>query len=314
MSTAPVLAPTREELRRAVASRQDAQGSARARIALVPTMGALHEGHAALVRRARELVDGPVVVSVFVNPTQFAPGEDLDRYPRTLEADLELCAAAGADVVFAPSVAEVYPAGPGGGAVTVDPGELGTVLEGASRPTHFRGVLTVVAKLFGLVRPDVAVFGEKDYQQLALIRRMAADLCLGIDVVGVPTVRDPDGLALSSRNRYLDAEGRAAALALSRALRAAQERAAYGVPAARWAAMRELYAEPRLDLDYLALRTSDLAEIEEDHPDTLEARILVAARVGGTRLIDNMPLHVGPAADPHLSPAPVTSAHHEGKR
>lgn len=308
MTTSLVLAPTREELQRAVGS------AGPGRVALVPTMGALHAGHAALVRRAREIVDGPVVVSVFVNPTQFGPGEDLDRYPRTLEADLEVCAAAGADVVFAPSVEEVYPHGAGAPGVTVDPGSLGAVLEGEVRPTHFRGVLTVVAKLFGLVRPDVAVFGEKDYQQLALIRRMAEDLCLGIEIVGAPTVRDADGLALSSRNRYLEPEQREAALALSRALRAAQERARYGVPAARWAAMRELKAEPRVDVDYLALRTPDLAEIEDDHPDALEARILVAARVGTTRLIDNMPLHVGPAADPHPSPVSATPAHHEGKR
>lgn len=310
MSAAPVLASTREELRRAVRSARPG------RVALVPTMGALHEGHASLVRRARALVDGPVVVSVFVNPMQFAPGEDLDRYPRTLPTDVEVCAEAGADIVFAPAVGEVYPRGADAPGVTVDPGPLASILEGEARPTHFRGVLTVVAKLFGLVRPDVAVFGEKDYQQLSLIRRMAADLCMGIEIVGAPTVRDPDGLALSSRNRYLDSGEREAALALSRGLRAAQQRAEYGVPAARWAAMRELKAEPRLELDYLALRTPDLAEIDDDHPESLEARILVAARVGTTRLIDNMPLHVGPAADPHPSPATVPAAppHHEGKR
>ncbi|MGN6251190.1 MAG: pantoate--beta-alanine ligase [Marmoricola sp.] len=296
MSRSVVLAPTREELRRAVGA------AGPGRVALVPTMGALHAGHAALVRRARAEVTGPVVVSVFVNPLQFAPGEDLDRYPRTLEADLDVCAEAGADIVFAPAVEEVYPGGlpvPGddGAAdgVTVDPGALATVLEGASRPTHFRGVLTVVAKLFALVRPDVAVFGEKDYQQLALIRRMVEDLCLDIEVIGAETVRDPDGLALSSRNRFLAPQERAAALALSRALRAAQERARYGVPAARWAAMRELQAEPGLVLDYLALRSPDLTEIADDHPASLEARVLVAARVGSTRLIDNLPVHLGSA-------------------
>jgi pantoate--beta-alanine ligase len=293
VTTVPVLASTREELHRAVAElRRIRQG----RCALVPTMGALHAGHSALVRRARAEVDrGPVVVSVFVNPTQFAPGEDLDRYPRTLDADLAVCAEAGADIVFAPPVEEVYPNGPAAQGVTVDPGPVGSVLEGASRPTHFRGVLTVVAKLFGLVRPDVAVFGEKDYQQLALIRRMVTDLCLGIEVVGVETVRDADGLALSSRNRYLDAQDRAAALALSRALRAAQDRAQYGVPAARWAAMRELKAEPAVELDYLALRATDLSEIGEDHPESLDGRALVAARVGSTRLIDNLPIHLGSA-------------------
>lgn len=258
-------------------------------VALVPTMGALHEGHATLIQNARAATAGPVVVSIFVNPLQFAPGEDLDRYPRTLQADLEVCREAGADLVFAPAVAEVYPQGEP--QVTVDPGPLGTVLEGESRPTHFRGVLTVVAKLFALVRPDLAFFGEKDYQQLVLIRRLALDLCPGVDVIGVPTVREVDGLARSSRNRYLSATERTSALALSRALRAAGERASYGVPAARWAAMRVLQEEPGLELDYFALRDSALAELP-DYPDKpLEGRALVAARVGGTRLIDNMPIH-----------------------
>lgn len=274
------LASTRVEL--AALDRSEA-------VALVPTMGALHEGHATLVQNARAATAGPVVVSVFVNPLQFAPGEDLDRYPRTLEADLEVCRTAGADVVFAPSVDEVYPHGEP--QVTVDPGPLGTVLEGESRPTHFRGVLTVVAKLFGLVRPDLAFFGEKDYQQLALIRQLVDDLCLDVDVIGVPTVREADGLARSSRNRYLSAAERPVALTLSRALRAAGERASYGVPAARWAAMRVLQDEPGLALDYFALRDTALAELP-DYPDKpLEGRALVAARVGTTRLIDNMPIH-----------------------
>jgi pantoate--beta-alanine ligase len=257
-------------------------------VALVPTMGALHEGHATLIQNARAATAGPVVVSIFVNPLQFAPGEDLDRYPRTLEADLEVCQEAGADLVFAPTVAEIYPRGEP--QVTVDPGPLGTVLEGESRPTHFRGVLTVVAKLFALVRPDLAFFGEKDYQQLVLIRRLALDLCPGVDVIGVPTVRESDGLARSSRNRYLSATERTTALALSRALRAAGERASYGIPAARWAAMRVLQEEQGLELDYFALRDSALAELP-DYPDKpLEGRALVAARVGTTRLIDNMPI------------------------
>lgn len=277
MTTTPVLASTREELRAWRAQRPG-------RVAFVPTMGALHDGHASLMRTARKHAD-TVVVSVFVNPLQFAEGEDLDRYPRTLEADLEVCAAEGVGVVFAPSVEEVYPYGVRHQqGVTVEPGHLGTILDGASRPGHFTGVLTVVAKLFGLVQPDVAVFGEKDYQQLALITRMAADLCLPVEVVGAPTVREDDGLALSSRNRYLDADQRRAAVALSRALRAAQERASYGVPAARWAAMSVLRAEPAVELDYLALTSPDLGE----PPETGEGRILVAARVGSTRLIDNM--------------------------
>lgn len=262
------------------------------RRALVPTMGALHEGHASLMRVAHDHAPA-VVVSIFVNPLQFGAGEDLDRYPRTLEADLEICEKEGVDVVFAPAVEEVYPGGAPAGAadgVTVDPGELGAVLEGASRPGHFRGVLTVVAKLFGLVRPDVAVFGQKDYQQLVLITRMASDLCQGVEVVGAPTQREPDGLALSSRNRYLSADERRTALVLSRALRAAQDRAEYGVPAARWAAMHELKAEPGFAGDYLALRGADLSELP-DHPESgTVGRILVAGKVGTTRLIDNMEL------------------------
>ncbi|MCW2580997.1 MAG: pantoate/beta-alanine ligase, partial [Blastococcus sp.] len=186
-------------------------------VALVPTMGALHEGHRTLVRAARQRA-ASVVVSVFVNPTQFGPGEDYDRYPRTWDADLEALLDEGADLVFHPGVEDVYPAGAVG--VTVDPGPLGSVLEGAVRPGHFAGVLTVVAKLFGLVRPDLALFGEKDYQQLTLIRAMARELALGVEVVGVPTVREDDGLALSSRNRYLAPDQRAASAAISAALRA----------------------------------------------------------------------------------------------
>jgi pantoate--beta-alanine ligase len=277
------LAATREELREALSGRTG-------RVALVPTMGALHEGHASLVRRARQETDGPVVVSLFVNPTQFAPGEDFDRYPRTFDADLDLAAAAGADLVFAPAAEEVYPGGDP--VVTVDPGPLGSVLEGVSRPGHFRGVLTVVAKLFGLVRPDLAVFGEKDYQQLVLVRRMVADLCLGVEVIGAPTRREPDGLAMSSRNVYLDAGERQRAAILFRALTAAQERAPYGLPAARWAAMKVLDEDPDLDLDYLAVRAADLTEAE-DYPAGLEGRALVAARFGNTRLIDNVALKLG---------------------
>jgi len=280
--TQPVVASTRGELADVLAEARRS-GS---RIALVPTMGALHEGHASLMARARAEVgtDGRVVASIFVNPLQFGAGEDLDRYPRTLDADLKLCEREGVDVVFAPALDGVYPGGEP--LVTVSPGPLAEVLEGQVRPGHFRGVLTVVAKLFGLVRPDLAVFGQKDYQQLALIRRMVRDLCLGIEIMGAETVREPDGLALSSRNRYLDADQRQAAVALSRALVAAQAHASYGVPAARWAAMSVLRAEPGLDVDYLALTAPDLGEA----PEVGEGRILVAARVGTTRLIDNMPI------------------------
>ena len=205
-----------------------------------------------------------MVVSIFVNPLQFGPGEDLDRYPRTFDADLALCAAEGVDVVFAPAADEVYPGGEP--LVTVEPGPLATRFEGASRPGHFRGVLTVVAKLFGLVRPDVTVFGEKDYQQLALVRRMSADLCLGVEVLGGETVREPDGLALSSRNRYLDATQRQQALALSRALRAAQAAAADGPDAARAAALAVLEEAAGVELDYLVVTDRDLGDLPADVP------------------------------------------------
>jgi len=249
-------------------------------------MGALHEGHAALVDTARRSVrpEDAVVVSIFVNPMQFGAGEDLDRYPRTFEADLEVCAAHGADLVFAPSVEEVYPGGEP--QVTVDPGPLGTVLEGATRPGHYRGVLTVVAKLFGLVRPDVAVFGQKDYQQLVLVRRMVADLCMGVEVVGAETVRAGDGLALSSRNAYLDPAQSRAATVLSRALRAGAEAGGAGSEGALAAARSVLEGEPEIGLDYLALTSPELSE----PPAQGEARLLVAARVGSTRLIDNVAL------------------------
>jgi pantoate--beta-alanine ligase len=289
----PRVARTRGELEAALAAVRLDGG----RVALVPTMGALHRGHAALMTRARALVgDGDaVVVSIFVNPLQFAAGEDLDHYPRTFETDLEVCARCGVGVVFAPSVEEVYPGGEP--QVTVDPGPLGSVLEGRSRPTHFRGVLTVVAKLFGLVRPDLAVFGEKDYQQLVLVRRMVADLCLPIEVVGAPTVREADGLALSSRNRYLSAEERRTAAALSAALRAGAEAASAGPEAVRRAAL-DVLAPTAVDLDYLEVTGPDLTP----SPDSGEARLLLAARLGGTRLIDNAGLDLGRLRSPHSEP------------
>jgi pantoate--beta-alanine ligase len=282
VTTKPVVVPTRGELRPVLTEER----SSGARVALVPTMGALHAGHAALIDRARREAgpEGAVVVSIFVNPMQFGKGEDLDRYPRTLEADLEVCAQHGADVVFVPSVDEVYPGGEP--QVTIDPGRLATVLEGAIRPTHFRGVLTVVAKLFGLVRPDVAVFGEKDYQQLVLVRRMVADLCLGVCVVGAETVREPDGLALSSRNQYLNEEQRRRAPAIAHTLFAAQRAARYGADAAIGEARHQLRHARGVDLDYLELTDPDLGPAPESGP----ARLLIAARVGPTRLIDNVPL------------------------
>ena len=282
--TLPAVATSRDEL-----SEQLTGVRGRGPVVLVPTMGALHDGHRQLVREARVLAgaDGVVVVSVFVNPLQFGPGEDLDRYPRTFQADLAACAEEGADVVFAPAVAEVYPGGDP--LVTLDPGPLGSVLEGAARPTHFRGVLTVVAKLFGLVRPDLAVFGQKDYQQLVLVRRMVADLCLGVDVVGVETVREADGLALSSRNRYLSSDERRSALALSRALRAGADAAVGGSTAVLTCAQEVLGAAPEVAVDYLALTGPELGPAPEHGP----ARLLVAARVGTTRLIDNLAVALG---------------------
>jgi pantoate--beta-alanine ligase len=258
-------------------------------LGFVPTMGALHDGHVQLMKHARPLGE-TLVASIFVNPTQFAPGEDFDEYPRTFDADLERCAEAGVDVVFAPTVDTLYPAGLDS-AVTVDPGPLGTILEGATRPTHFRGVLTVVAKLFGLVRPDVAVFGEKDYQQLVLIRQMTQALCLDVDVQGCPTVREADGLAMSSRNAYLSPDQREQATVLYRALQAGVAAAADG-PDAVLSAANRVVAEVPVDLDYLALTDPDLG----DPVPGREARLLIAARVGKPRLIDNIGLTLGEGA------------------
>ena len=259
-------------------------------VVLVPTMGALHEGHRALLRRAREIAspNGSVVVSVFVNPLQFGAGEDLDRYPRTLRDDILIAAEEGTDVVFAPNAAAMYPQPQ---LITVDPGPVGRILEGESRPGHFAGVLTVVAKLLQLVRPDVAVFGEKDAQQLALVRRLAADLDLGTEIIGVATVRDRDGLAISSRNRFLSPAERQTALLLAAALRAGREAAPDGPAAVRKAAGEVLgtHADPPLELDYLALVDPDTFE-EAGEDFAGPARLLVAARIGATRLIDNTPL------------------------
>ena len=266
-------------------------------VVLVPTMGALHDGHRALLRRALEISrpNGSVVASVFVNPLQFGAGEDLDRYPRDLDDDVRICGAEGVSVVFAPSTAQMYPQEQ---LITIDPGPMGQVLEGASRPGFFTGVLTVVLKLFELVQPDVAVFGEKDAQQLALVRRMTADLDLGIAIAGVPTVRDPDGLAVSSRNKFLSAAERATAPALPAALRAGLE-AQGGSPEAVLKAAGAVLDEaataaPPLVTDYLALVDPvSFAPVVPGY--TGEALLLAAARAGGTRLIDNMPLVLGSA-------------------
>jgi pantoate--beta-alanine ligase len=285
-------------------------------VVLVPTMGALHAGHRALLRAARARAGpgpqspsaGCVIVSIFVNPLQFRPGEDLDRYPRTLEADLAMCAEEGVRAVFAPSAAEVYPGGQP--EVTVDPGPMGRVFEGEFRPGFFGGVLTVVLKLFHLTRPDVAVFGEKDAQQLALVRRLVSDTDLGLAIEPVPTVRDADGLATSSRNRYLSAADRALSLTLPRALRAGAARAAAGDvqntgdPAAVLAAAQEvLAAEPALTVDYVAV--VDPATFVPAGPGhTGPALIIAAVTAGGTRLIDNVPVVLravpisGPISEP----------------
>ncbi|GAA4629832.1 pantoate--beta-alanine ligase [Actinoallomurus vinaceus] len=263
------------------------------RVALVPTMGALHDGHRALIRTARRLGEA-VVVTIFVNPLQFLPGEDFDRYPRRLEADLRTCAAEHADLVFAPSRSEIYPADP---EVTVCAGAMGRVLEGATRPGHFDGMLTVVLKLLHLVRPDIAVFGEKDGQQLALIRKMVTDLDVPVRIQSEPTVRDSDGLALSSRNAYLSDAERSSARALPRALFAGRDAAGGGRDAVLRAGRKALddgaAASPPVELDYLTLVSPDTwTEIPPGM--TGPAILAVAAKVGDTRLIDNLPLVLGP--------------------
>ena len=260
-------------------------------VAVVMTMGALHDGHLALIRAARRRAS-TVIVTIFVNPLQFGPTEDFGRYPRTLEDDLKLCEQAEVDVVFAPAAQEMYPGGEP--LVRIDPGPMGEVFEGAHRPGHFAGMLTVVNKLINLTAPDYALFGEKDAQQLALIRRMVLDLNLPVEIVGVPTVREADGLALSSRNRFLSPEARAGALGLSRALFAgARQRTPERIRAAARAEL-ELAAEagPLVELDYVALiDPADFTEVGDAHRGP--AVLAVAARVGGTRLIDNLPLELG---------------------
>ncbi|MGN6414510.1 pantoate--beta-alanine ligase [Flexivirga sp.] len=286
VASGPVVAHTREDL-------LPARKSLRGTVATVMTMGALHEGHAELIRTAKQSADH-VIVTIFLNPLQFAAGEDLSRYPQTLEEDLRICAREGVGLVFAPTPDVVYPQGEPG--VRVSAGTLGEVLEGASRPGHFDGVLTVVAKLLHLVQPDFAFYGQKDAQQLLLIRRMVRDLDFPVEVIAVPTVREDDGLALSSRNTYLSAADRDVALSLSRALQAGAQQVAAGPAAVRRAARDVLVREPLALVDYLVLV----------HPESLEqvpewyrgpALLAVAAKVGTTRLIDNMPLEIGPGAD-----------------
>lgn len=252
--------------------------------AVVMTMGALHEGHRSLMRAARQRVGdtGIVIVTVFVNPLQFGAGEDFDRYPRQLAADVEACAAEGVDAVFAPNGREMYPHGEP--QTRVVPGPLADILEGAVRPGHFGGMLTVVLKLLNICEPDVALFGEKDYQQLALIRRMAADFDLAARIEGVATVREEDGLALSSRNVYLTAEQRGLAVSLSRALDAGQAAAAAGGTGADVLTAAAAELAELTEVDYLELLGPGL---ESEPAADGQARLLVAARLGPTRLIDN---------------------------
>ncbi|MBJ6764796.1 pantoate--beta-alanine ligase [Myxococcaceae bacterium JPH2] len=258
------------------------------RIALVPTMGFLHEGHLSLMREGRRRAD-VVATSIFVNPTQFGPNEDLSRYPRDFDGDLSRCASAGVEAVFAPEPGEMYPPGY---QTYVEVTDVSQGLCGARRPGHFRGVATIVARLFTLFRPQVALFGEKDYQQLQVIKALNRDLYLDVDIVGMPTVREADGLAMSSRNAYLSAEQRQRALALSRGLRAAQALYASGtheVPALVEAVRRELRAAD-LREDYVEVMDAErLVPLSTVAPGQA-ARVLVAAFSGATRLIDNMPL------------------------
>jgi pantoate--beta-alanine ligase len=284
VAVAPAVARTRAEL---TALREALHGE----VAVVMTMGALHEGHGALIRAARSRGDS-VIVTIFLNPLQFAPGEDLDRYPKTFESDLVLCTREQVDVIFAPTPDVIYP--DGDPEVRIAAGPLGDRLEGEHRPGHFDGVLTVVGKLLHLTRPDVAFFGEKDAQQLALIRQMVRDLDFPVEVVGWPTVREPDGLALSSRNTYLSERDRVAALSLNQALQAGAAAGRGGPRAVLDAAGEVLAAEPDVAVDYVAL--VDEQTWADADADTSRARLLVAARVGTTRLIDNVSIDLGTLA------------------
>ena len=285
MVSTPVVVDTVRGMREAIAAERAAGKS----IALTPTLGALHEGHLAHVVRAAELADIRVV-SIFVNPTQFTVAADLERYPRTLEADVASLGELGVDYVFAPSVEEMYPSGPTETKVTA--GKVGTLYEGASRPGHFDGVLTVVAKLLNIVAPDVATFGQKDAQQLFLVRRMVADLDLPVRIEAIDTVREDDGLALSSRNRFLDARERHAARTLSVALDAAASAADSGLDAVLAAAQGALMGESLVALDYLkVVHPKTFLPVDDDYRGP--AIVIVAALLGSTRLIDNETIYLG---------------------
>jgi pantoate--beta-alanine ligase len=276
---------------RVVTTIQEMQSACRAlrhagkSLGLVPTMGALHEGHLSLVKASKAACDA-TAASIFVNPAQFAPHEDLDRYPRPFEADCALLEKEGVDLLFAPSVQEMYPAG---AATWVEVADVGARLEGASRPGHLRGVATICSKLFHIVAPTKAFFGQKDAAQLAMLRKMVRDLNFDLQIVGCPIVREPDGLAMSSRNRYLNAEARNQALVLNRALRFASELAASGETSSAdlVGTMRaEFAAEPGARVDYIAVVDPDTLEAVEDVEHG--AMLAVAAYFGATRLIDNL--------------------------
>jgi pantoate--beta-alanine ligase len=267
------------------------------RLGFVPTMGALHEGHLRLVDRARERADR-VVMSIFVNPLQFGPTEDFTRYPRDLARDRELASERGVDCLFVPALEAVYPREP---LVRVAPGPMADTLEGAVRPGHFTGVLTVVAKLFHIVEPDIAVFGRKDFQQAMLVRRMVADLDFGIEIDVAPTVRELDGLALSSRNAYLSGDERRAALALARALRGVEQawRAGEADPKALRRRGADVLQAPGVTLGYLELVDEELRPVARADARTV---VVLAAQVGSTRLLDNVVLGEGMAADIAVRP------------
>ena len=262
-------------------------------LALVPTMGALHAGHVALIAAAKARADR-VAATIFVNPMQFGAGEDLDRYPRREQADAEMLEQAGCDLLWLPAVDDIYPRG---FATTVSVSGLSARWEGEARPGHFDGVATVVARLLLTVRPDIALFGEKDFQQLAVIRRMATDLGLGVEIAGVPTVRDADGLALSSRNTYLSVDERSRAVALPNALNSARHAIVSGEPvAATLASARQSIEAAGFKIDYIAL--VDAASLEPVDTPHGTMRLLAAATIGGTRLIDNIPVEVDASPQP----------------
>ncbi len=274
------------------------------RVMLVPTMGALHDGHLSLVRAAKRVPGSVVVVSIFVNPLQFGADEDLDAYPRIVEGDLALLRGEGVEIAFIPSVVAMYPDGP---RTAVHPGPLGSELEGAARPTHFAGMLTVVLKLLQIVHPDRVFFGEKDYQQLVLVRQMVADLNVDVRVVGVPIVRELDGLAMSSRNRYLDPAQRELAGVLSAALLAGTHAASGGADAALQAARAVLSEVPALEVDYLQVRDPALGPVPLHGP----ARLLVAARLGAIRLLDNVAIEISTTVGVDGREPAVPAGHHE---